>query len=96
MTSISDPPPIARQVVVHGQVQGVFFRDSCRREARRRGVAGCVRNEPDGTVTAEFEGARTAVDEMVAWSTHGPQHAVVDRIDVEEATPQGRTGFRIG
>ena len=80
---------------MHGRVQGVFFRDTCRQEAVRHGVTGNVRNEPDGTVTAEFEGTRSAVDAMVAWSRHGPQHAVVDRLDVEELAPQGRTGFRI-
>ncbi|UPK77121.1 acylphosphatase [Nocardioidaceae bacterium SCSIO 66511] len=73
----------------------MFLRDTCRREAVRRGVTGYVRNEPDGTVTAEFEGTRGAVDAMVAWSRHGPKHAVVEHVDVEEIAPAGRAGFGI-
>ncbi|UYM04191.1 acylphosphatase [Solicola gregarius] len=95
MTPIHDDATVARRVVVHGRVQGVFFRDTCRREATRLGVAGYIRNEPDGTVSAEFEGAPVAVDAMIAWMRQGPRHAVVDRADVEEISPSGREGFRV-
>jgi acylphosphatase len=84
---------IARRVVVTGQVQGVFFRDSTRREARRRGVSGWVRNRPDGAVEAVFEGDPDAVAELVLWCRDGPRHADVEDLRVEQAEPQGLTGF---
>jgi acylphosphatase len=86
-------------VVVHGEVQGVFFRDSCRAEAQRAGVAGWVRNERDGTVRARFEGTREAVDGMLAWVRHGPRQARVDHVDVVDRTGDddgvGHTGFAV-
>lgn len=84
---------VARDVVVHGEVQGVFFRDSCRREAERLGVAGWVRNEPDGTVAAHLEGPPAAVEELVRWCHDGPPRARVERVDVVEAEPKGVGGF---
>lgn len=87
--------PVARRVQVHGQVQGVFFRDSCRQEADRHGVTGWVRNEPDGTVAALFEGDRASVDAMVGWCHHGPAQARVDHVDVEEVAPAGSTSFDV-
>jgi acylphosphatase len=86
---------ICRRVVVHGLVQGVFFRDSCRREAQRAGVGGWVRNRPDGTVEALFEGPEEAVHRMVEWTRHGPTYARVERVDVDEQQPSGHTGFVI-
>ncbi len=85
-----------RRVVVSGQVQGVFFRDTCRREAARRGVSGWVRNCPDGTVEAVFEGPPDAVSAMVAWARSGPAQAVVDDVQVAEEPPGGDDGFRVG
>jgi acylphosphatase len=82
-------------VVVHGQVQGVFFRDSCRREARRLGVAGSVRNVDDGTVEAVFEGDPDAVSTMVDWAHSGPSGAQVSRVDVVEEEPEGLTDFAV-
>ena len=76
-------------------MQGVWFRDSCRREALTRDVAGWVRNRMDGTVEAVFEGAPAAVAMMVAWCRHGPPRADVTGIDVSEETPEGLVGFRI-
>jgi len=87
---------IAREVVVHGIVQGVFFRATCQDEAVRLGVAGWARNEPDGTVRAYFEGPTDAVAAMVDWCRHGPRHALVDRVDVAERSPAGLTGFGVG
>jgi acylphosphatase len=86
---------ICRRVVVHGRVQGVFFRDSCRREAQRAGVGGWVRNRPDGTVEALFEGPEEAVQRMVEWVRQGPTYAQVERVDVVEEQPSGHTGFVI-
>jgi acylphosphatase len=86
---------VARRVVVHGRVQGVFFRDTCRREAARHGVTGWVRNEPDGTVGALFEGSRDAVEAMLAWCHDGPPRAHVDRVEVTEESPGGMRAFDV-
>lgn len=93
MTDI--PHPIARHVVVHGRVQGVFFRDSMRREAERLGVAGWVRNRDDGTVEAWLEGPAGAVEELVAWAGHGPERAEVTRVSVDDERVTGCDGFAI-
>ena len=87
--------PVARSVVVSGRVQGVFFRDSARREARRLGVTGWVRNRPDGKVEAHVEGAADSVMQLVAWCRSGPRHADVDEIDVREAEPAGLDRFDV-
>ena len=87
---------IRRRVVVSGRVQGVFFRDSCRREALRWGVAGWVRNLPDGRVEAAFEGQRYGVEAMVDWCRRGPRHAHVTSVHAEDEPPQGVTGFTVG
>jgi len=86
---------VARRVVVHGNVQGVFFRDTTRRRAGSRGVSGWVRNRPDGTVEALFEGDPDAVESMVAFTRDGPRGARVERVDVSEAEPEGAEGFEI-
>jgi acylphosphatase len=86
---------VRRRVVVTGQVQGVFYRDSCRREARSRTVAGWVSNRPDGSVEAVFEGAPDAVDAMVAWAGVGPPHASVTGTSVTDEKPEGLSGFTV-
>ncbi|MEV6207063.1 acylphosphatase [Kitasatospora sp. NPDC051914] len=86
---------IRRRVVVAGVVQGVFFRDTCRREAAAAGVAGWVRNLPDGRVEAVFEGPQDAVERMVAWCGRGPSRAVVEERRVSEEPPEGLTGFEV-
>ena len=86
---------IRRRVVVHGLVQGVFFRDTVRRRAEQLGVAGWVRNNWDGTVEAVFEGAQEAVVSLVSLCQEGPRGARVDRADVSEEAPEGLSGFRI-
>ena len=83
----------ARRVVVHGRVQGVFFRDTTQRQAAARGVAGWVRNRPDGTVEAFFEGDRRAVEALIAFCGEGPRGAQVDRVEVSEEEPKDRWGF---
>jgi len=83
------------RVVVSGEVQGVFFRKGCAEEARKRGLAGFVRNTPEGDVEAAFEGPDEDVDSMVAWCRHGTQWADVDSVQVEEEQPKGDTGFSI-
>jgi acylphosphatase len=86
---------MAVDVTVTGQVQGVFFRAEAQREADRLGVAGWVRNEPDGSVAAHFEGQSEAVEEMVAWCRQGPRRARVDGVDVRESEPTGAEGFEV-
>jgi acylphosphatase len=81
-------------VIVHGHVQGVFFRDTTRRQATARDVAGWVRNNHDGTVEAVFEGEPDAVDAMVRFAHEGPRGAVVQRVDVIEEQAEGLSGFR--
>jgi acylphosphatase len=86
---------IARRVVVHGRVQGVFFRDSAQRAAGSRGVRGWVRNCSDGTVEAWFEGSEDGVESMVEWARSGPSRASVERVDVDEVPPEGHEGFDV-
>ncbi|MBM7787189.1 acylphosphatase [Tenggerimyces flavus] len=83
------------RVVIHGRVQGVFFRDTCRRTAAQRGVAGWVRNRPDGAVEAVFEGSATAVDAMLTWCRSGPPMAKVDSVEYEDEPVEGLAGFAI-
>jgi acylphosphatase len=84
-----------RRVVVHGNVQGVFFRDSTDEEARSKGVAGWVRNRDDGTVEAVFEGNPEAVEALVEFTKSGPSRADVDRVDVDEEEPEGLDSFDV-
>lgn len=86
---------IRRRVIVSGRVQGVWFRDSCRAEARRLHVSGWARNLTDGRVEAVFEGEPDAVNEMANWCQHGPPHAVVTEIEVTDEALTGEQGFRV-
>ena len=86
---------IRRRVIVHGQVQGVFFRDSLRRLADERGVAGSATNRADGTVEAVFEGEPEAVEALVELSRRGPSRARVERVEVLDEKPAGLQGFRV-
>ncbi|MEV6964721.1 acylphosphatase [Hamadaea sp. NPDC051192] len=86
---------IRRRVVVAGLVQGVYFRDTCRRKALAHNVAGWVRNRRDGAVEAAFEGAPDDVDRLLRWARRGPEDAVVKTFTVEEEDPVGDTGFLI-
>ena len=86
---------IRKRVTVHGRVQGVFFRDTTRRMAESRGIAGWVRNNPDGSLEAVFEGNADAVEAMVRFAHDGPRGAAVDTVDVVEEEPEDLTGFRV-
>jgi len=86
---------IRRHVIVSGRVQGVWFRESTRREAERLGLAGWVRNLPDGNVEAVFEGPVHAVDEVTAWCHHGPSGARVTSVAPRSEPPEGLKGFRV-
>jgi acylphosphatase len=86
---------IRRRVVVHGRVQGVFFRDTVRRMAHSRGVAGWVANRSDGAVEAVFEGDPEAVERLVDFCRDGPPGARVDHVEVSDEEPERLSGFRI-
>lgn len=82
-----------RTIRVFGKVQGVFFRRSAREEARRLGLAGFARNEPDGSVYLEVEGDESALARFVAWCETGPVGARVERVEVREGEPIGHRDF---
>jgi acylphosphatase len=86
---------IRQRVVVHGQVQGVFFRDSCRQEAVSHRVSGWVRNRSDGAVEAVFEGEQQAVEAMTQWCRGGPARAHVESVEVDDESPTGERGFDV-
>jgi acylphosphatase len=83
------------RVRAHGRVQGVFFRDSVRREAARHGVAGWARNCADGTAEALFEGPSDAVAAMVEFVRRGPGHAEVSRVEEVREAVEGLRGFDV-
>jgi len=83
------------RVVVHGRVQGVFFRDSTRKEAVRRGVAGWVHNRSDGAVEAVFDGERDAVAALVEFCRDGPRGASVTNVEVSREEPEEISGFKV-
>jgi acylphosphatase len=84
-----------RRVVISGRVQGVWFRDTLRRRAERRGVAGWAKNTSAGTVEAVLEGPPDAVDDVVAWCRIGPPDARVDNVAVTSEEPEGLTRFEV-
>jgi acylphosphatase len=86
---------VRRRVVVHGRVQGVFFRDSLRRLAERHDVAGWARNTPEGDVEAVFEGEPDDVERLVSFARTGPPDARVEAVDVHEEEPERLSGFAI-
>jgi acylphosphatase len=86
---------VRRRLLVHGRVQGVFFRDSTRQRARREGVAGWARNRADGTVEVVLEGGSEAVARVAAFCERGPRGARVDRVEVSSERSEGLHGFEI-
>jgi acylphosphatase len=84
-----------RRVIVRGRVQGVGFRFSVARRAEQRGVAGWVRNRPDGAVEAVFEGEPEAVAALVELCRNGPRGASVERVEVAEEEPEGLSWFDV-
>lgn len=86
---------IHKRLLVSGRVQGVFFRDSCRRQAQALGVSGSADNLADGRVEVILEGEREPVEAMVNWCHNGPQYAQVTSVEVSEEEPSGLDGFTI-
>jgi acylphosphatase len=90
-----DHGPIRRHLLIDGLVQGVWFRESCRRQASLCGVAGWVRNRADGRVEAVLEGDPEGVNAMEVWCHRGPPRAHVTSVEVVDEPPQGEIGFRV-
>jgi acylphosphatase len=86
---------VRRRVVVHGRVQGVFFRDSTRERATAHGVTGWICNRSDGAVEAVLEGPPEDVDRVVRFCETGPPSAQVDHVDVSDEAPEGLSGFSV-
>ena len=86
---------IARKLLLFGRVQGVFFRQWTIDQARALGVAGWVRNRPDGSLEAHLQGEEAAVTQMAARMRKGPARARVDDVMIEDAAPQEIEGFRV-
>ena len=86
---------VRRRVIVHGRVQGVFFRQTAKDQALRLSLTGFARNEPDGTVQIEIEGDEAALERFLAWCSVGPPAARVDRVESGEGEAVGATGFDI-
>lgn len=84
-----------KRVIVHGSVQGVGFRYAVERMARQRGVAGWVRNRPDGTVEAVFEGEAADVEALVRFCEDGPRGADVSGVEAVAESPEGLHDFRV-
>lgn len=82
-------------MVVSGEVQGVFFRETTRRRADSLEVSGWVTNRDDGTVEAVFEGPDDAVEQMVEFCRKGPGDAIVEGVEVAEEDEEGLSGFSV-
>jgi len=82
-------------VIVEGRVQGVWFRESTRRMAEEHGLAGWVRNLPDGGVEAVFEGAPERVISAVEWARRGPDRAMVTSMSEFDESPEGLSRFEV-
>ena len=80
-------------LIIEGRVQGVWFRDSTRREATSLGVFGWVRNRPDGTVEVLAEGPEDNVRKLLAWCKHGPPAANVTQVHESPEEWQGEFKF---
>jgi acylphosphatase len=86
---------VRRRVRVHGRVQGVWFRGATRQRARALGLAGWVRNRPDGSVEAVFEGGLAGVEAALAFCRAGPPAARVERVEVVDEPPEDLRGFEV-
>ena len=83
---------IRKHLIIEGRVQGVWFRESTRRQAVSLGVSGWVKNRPDKTVEALLEGTEEAVSRLVAWCRKGPSAAHVLNVHETDERWQGEFG----
>ena len=72
---------VSVKLVIHGRVQGVWFRESTRKQAVELGVSGWVKNRVDGSVEALIEGQKDSVKKLIDWCHKGPPYAKVDQVD---------------
>jgi acylphosphatase len=86
---------VRRHLWISGRVQGVFYRDRCRAEALAHGLAGFVRNLPDGRVEVALEGPPAAVAAVEAWCRSGPRGAAVHHVEARDEAATGATGFAV-
>lgn len=86
---------IAKRLIAHGRVQGVWYRASTLEQARKLGLKGWVRNTPDGSVEAHAEGSIEAIDRLIVWMHRGPMLAKVNRVDEQPAEVEGHESFEI-
>jgi acylphosphatase len=86
--------PTVRRVRLEivGVVQGVFYRESARREAERLRVAGWIRNEPDASVTCEAQGSPESLQRFIDWCRRGPPFAEVEDVRLTELPPESASG----
>lgn len=85
-----------RHYIIHGRVQGVFFRDSTRQKARELGVRGWVRNRSEGTVEVMAAADEPALEALEQWfHAGGPPAARVEKVEREEVPEEGLEGFRV-
>ncbi|MCD6447457.1 MAG: acylphosphatase [Thermoplasmata archaeon] len=82
-------------VRIYGKVQGVWFRAHTKDIADKLGIKGWVRNVPDGSVEAVFEGDDESVEKIIEWCHRGPPLARVERVEVEYEEPRGEEKFEI-
>ena len=82
-------------IKVHGRVQGVFFRKFTREKANELGVKGSVRNAADGTVEIEATASSETLTVFINWCHHGPERAVVNKVEVTESPLKNFTSFEI-
>lgn len=87
--------PIRKRLFVSGRVQGVFYRETCRKVATSAGVAGSATNLPDGRVEVVLEGPEEAVERVVSWCRTGTTSSHVTDTEVREEEPEGVAGFAI-
>ena len=85
----------AVHIVVHGSVQGVFFRASTQSQATEHSLTGWVRNLPDGTVEIHAEGEKESLGRFIEWCRQGPPAANVQRLDLDWVASQSLSDFEV-
>ncbi len=83
------------RIKIFGKVQGVGFRFYAKDYADRFGVAGWVKNEPDGSVTIDAQGPEEGIEKFLEWCRQGPEFGRIKRTEVEELPPKDSDGFKI-
>jgi acylphosphatase len=84
-----------RRILIHGRVQGVFFRATARDVAEELGVNGWIRNTEEGDVEAVVSGGTQQLERFIAWCRQGPPRAVVSKVEIEERDDQQFSGFEV-